>query len=734
MARTVRESKSCEQPKNEIPARLTEAALLLDTLNAAGTVDAIALRCLIRREGGYCGADVVLFLLAYFACGANTGLKRFYQSALPWWSRLAAMGGRVQMPSPPAMSRALSSVQSDEMQAFHRWFLTEALDLGPLLTHPVVQHRDAKGRPWHVFHFDPTSPALRQRALPAREGLPDGQRRAAPLCKAGKSGRKRGEVLFTRSVLQHAGSGLWLDMCVEAGHGEQRQQLRSAIGAVVHVCKGIGHPSDMAVICADGQWGGVPSLASFREANTRFVTRLSRYQLLERPEILRALRAATWVLVPDSGSGPQRSATDVGWVHLEASERTLREDGSRFGAERVRLVMTRYPKHERSKKGARGELIDGTVYEMFVTDLDEEGWPAEMVCATYFGRCGQENRFAQENREIQLDRIYAYDPAGQELASVVGAFVWNWRVLCGFLSNIPAHGDVPAQRQYAPKLDERAFPPLPDGKDEPGQPEEKALLEPESDETNEEPRTVDHEQRLVHRRHARALMQKHLPELFRSSHLEVKGWTLDRHRGTLICPNLAVFEWYTTTNNPKGTSPQAAYRTRQKDVCTVCPKRASCRRDPESKRNYRPGFVLPPALAGQVTTPAELIPNPTKHNARPPPLLLPPSSARGRLEVTESALLPAEARKACRRLASAATLVVVVSPLPPKREAHPLMAIDARRRRHGRCTHAENVARYALPDGVTVKIQLRAPAQQLALLAALRHRTTTSPPPAAGSA
>ena len=389
MARIVRESKVWEKPKNEIPAHLTEAALLLDFLNNAGTLDQIATRCRIRREGGYCGADVVLFLLAYFAVGANTGLKRFYASALSSWSLLAGLGGRVRMPSPPAMSRALSSVHSAGMRTFHRWLLTEALDLTPLLTHPAVQYRDAKGRAWHVFHFDPTTPALRQRALPAREDRPDGERRANQLCEAGKSGRKRGEVLFTRSVLQHAGSGLWLDMGVEPGQGKQRKQLHSAIEAVVHVCKGIGHPSEMAVICADGQWGGVPSLVSFREGNTRFVTRLSRYQLLERPEIQRALSHAAWLLVPDSGSGPQRSAVDVGWVYLEASEKTLRDDGSRFAPERVRLVVTRYCLQPGAEKGARGQHIDGTVYEMFVTNLDEDGWPPRWYVRRTSGDVGR---------------------------------------------------------------------------------------------------------------------------------------------------------------------------------------------------------------------------------------------------------------------------------------------------------------------------------------------------------
>ena len=390
MARITRDSKAVAKSNSELPAWMSEGAALLDALQAGGAVGEIGARCVIRREGGYAGVDVVLFLLAYFATNISGGLRQFYANARPRWRQLAAIAGRAGLPSPPAMSRALSCADSEKLRSFERWLLTDVLGTGPLLTHPASQHRDAVGRPWQVFHFDPTVPALRQRALPAREGLPEGERRAAAIGQAGKSGRKRGEVVFTRSVLQHAGTGLWFDMRVEPGHGDQRHQLDSALDAVVHVCGGIGHPVEFALTCADGQWGGIPSIAAFRERNTRFVTRCSRYSLLETPEVRRALRHAAWTLVPDSGSGPQRGCADAGWVWLEPGDETRRADGSDYQPERVRLVVTRYPRPEDARKSGRGRVIDGVAYELFITDLDEEGWPAADVCATYFGRCGQE--------------------------------------------------------------------------------------------------------------------------------------------------------------------------------------------------------------------------------------------------------------------------------------------------------------------------------------------------------
>ncbi len=49
----------------------------------------------------------------------------------------------------------------------------------------------------------------------------------------------------------------------------------------------------------------------------------------------------------------------------------------------------------------------------------------------YYGRVGQENRFYQEDCELGLDRIFSYSPWGQQLANLIGLFVWNWRTSRG---------------------------------------------------------------------------------------------------------------------------------------------------------------------------------------------------------------------------------------------------------------------------------------------------------------
>jgi len=53
-------------------------------------------------------------------------------------------------------------------------------------------------------------------------------------------------------------------------------------------------------------------------------------------------------------------------------------------------------------------------------DAPADAWPAPEAITAFFGRGGkQENRFAQEDRELGSDRIISYHLPGQELAELV---------------------------------------------------------------------------------------------------------------------------------------------------------------------------------------------------------------------------------------------------------------------------------------------------------------------------
>src|SRR5215469_6935645 len=91
---------------------------------------------------------------------------------------------------------------------------------------------DRMGREWLVFDVDGTREAARQRALPQTPDRPVAQRRLRPLCAPGYLGRKRGEVVRTRTTVLQAHTYQWLGTFGHAGNGDYRGELRRAVAAI----------------------------------------------------------------------------------------------------------------------------------------------------------------------------------------------------------------------------------------------------------------------------------------------------------------------------------------------------------------------------------------------------------------------------------------------------------------------------------------------------------------------
>lgn len=429
---------------DRLPDWTSEGAVLAEWLTQSGVLEEIGERLQVQREGGYVGLDVLLFLLLYFASDLRIGIKEFGSRTKPHRRQLAALGGRCQLPTPPSVSRFLGAVERPAIQEFGPWLLFEGTGAGEVLKHPATMHRDTMGGAWHFFDWDPTSTVLRQRALPALDGLPEGRRRSGEM-RAGYTGRKRGDVQVSRATLQHAGSGLWLGIWMAPGNGEPKNGFDAALQTIRSTCQQMGLGPENAVMRSDGQGGNIPYISACQSARVHYLTRWGHYPLLEQAEIREHLNQSPWHEVPDSGSGPRREATDLGWFMLAAGRRTVQPDGSPYDPVRSRLVVSRF--RAGSPRGA-GIFIDGWHYELFATDLEEEPWPAAEVVTNYYGRCGQENRFAQENRELDLNRIFSYHVPGQEFANLVGLFVWNLRICLGSKLADPPR-ELPAQEPRA---------------------------------------------------------------------------------------------------------------------------------------------------------------------------------------------------------------------------------------------------------------------------------------------
>ncbi len=415
---------------DQLPEWASGGVVILEWLRQQGRWEEATELLKIQREGGYAGVDALVFLLYYFASGLRVGVKEFSERAREQHKRLAAVGGRRRLPTQSSMSRILAAVESDTAQSFGNWLLQQGPEIASVLQHPTVLTRDAVGDGWHIFDWDPTVTTLRHRALPELDGTPEARRRSNSIAAPGYPGRKRGDVQFSRATLQHAGSGLWLGIEMAPGNGAPREAFQGALEQAVATCEHAAIDRERAILRADGVAGNVPFITACIEAGVHYITRLAHYQLLQDPNIVAHLKEATWFDVPSSGSGPTRQACDLGQVQLEPAPGTVGLNGRVYDAVEVRVIVSRFPSRTDSGRGA-GVVIDGWQYELYGTDLSAMGWPEAEIVAGYYGRSGQENRFHQEDRELGLDRIFSYHLPGQQLATLVGLFVWNFQICRG---------------------------------------------------------------------------------------------------------------------------------------------------------------------------------------------------------------------------------------------------------------------------------------------------------------
>lgn len=686
-------SVTVQPPQTDrLPDWATPGAALLLSLLHRGRLDALERRLQIRRHGGYAASDVWLFLLYFFASALPLGLKTFWTRAARHSRTLAALAGRRSLPSPAALSRALASVQTDLLRPALPALLLEDTGADELLRHPATLTYDAQGHGWHLFDYDATATVLRQRALPAGTDFPPPLRHSRDLL-AGYAGHKRGEVQFRRATLQHAGTGLWLDARLAPGNGHRRAELPAAIDIIHRTCQVIGHPLERAILRGDGEFGWVPDLTTYREKGVSFITRLTRPTLLDQPEVRRRLLQTPWHLVPDAHSGPQRSAADLGRVTVCPGLDTVREEGQPYDPVVVRVVVSRFP---RTEEAEHGRVIAGWQYELFVTDLTPEAWPAEAIVAGYFGRTGQENRFAQEDRELGLDRIFSYHLPGQELASVVGLMVWNLQIVQGFLLDRPPES-VETAAEESGAIDPRPV-----------------TLPPPASPVPEEIHPVDAAQLAQ----AEAAMVAQLEEVEWTGFLQKKpGWKWSGAEGGLVCPAGQTLVLTCVSTRSRAGRGRLYFRTSPGE-CGGCERRASCLRSEKPRALKKIDITVEPAVAERLAAPLAALQQLRsrwlgEHRRKRARTTVHPlagaavSAVEGRRRaIRPSLFLPAAARRLFRATLEDLTVRVVVSE-EPMRAPHPLLvARSIADRQHRRQTWAQHVARYALPASATVNLTL----------------------------
>ena len=645
---------------DRIPDALTEGAVLLMDLRRRGIVHTIGELVRIRRQGGFCGLDVWVFLLLFFSAEVGRGVKSFWEDvARPHTARLAALAGRRRLPSPASLTRALGSVEPDLLRASSSELLMGVTHVDDVLRHPAVQTYDAQGQGWHVFDLDPTVKTLRHRALPVDEDLPEPRRRSADTGAPGHSGRKRGDLQFRRVTVQHAGSGVWTHAHLSPGNGEGMIDFERGADTIVETSERLGHPLERTLVRMDGEYGHVPWYAACRERGLPFITRLNRRTLYEDPEVLARLRSVTWYQVPDSLSGPRRAATDLGILTVHPGQATRRPDGGKYEPIDVRVVASRFP---RTGKANHGRIVDGWQVELFAVDLPADAWPAPEAITAYFGRNGEENRFAQEDRELGLDRIISYHLPGQELATLVGLSLWNLRLVRGFELERPPH-ERPAQAIRRPQVDER----IPEHW--PRDPVLHGLLA-----------DLDWGALLAQR----------------------PGWLWDATAGELHCEEGRVLTLTSVRPAEHAKGRTGIILRRPQGGCEDCSSRPRCLRSERSLANKHAEFSIPTLVAAPLRQRLELVRS-TRHRPR---TIEPIPGKPGRSAITDALFLPAMARHTFTDAFRGATLRVHVKMPPPDEQRPRLVALDVADRQRRSKTWGQNVDRYRAPAGTEVRVEV----------------------------
>src|SRR5437660_170162 len=398
------------------PSWFGEVALLIPSLRKQGVLSAISsqVRLARRRFGRYEVIDFLAVLFGYAISGERT-LEAFYEQLMPLAQPFMALFDRERLPSRSALSRFLASLTWEATEALRTLFLAD------LLARPLDTERhtgqlvDRTGVARVVFDIDGTRQAARQRALPQTEELPAPQRRLTQVCAPGYTGRKRGEVVRTRTVVSQAHSYHWLGSFGNRGNGRYREELRRTLTAIRDYLEAHHLSPTCALLRLDGQYGTgavITDLADFP-----FVMRGKDYTILDRPEIQSRLHLPADQQFSRSESDLVRQLYDCPNVPV--------------GSEGLccRVVVATHP--ETSKKSRIGHTRKGVVYELFFTQLPQDTFTACDVVALYLHRGAFEPLLADEDQEQDPDRWCSHAPAGQEAWQIVCQWIWNLRLELG---------------------------------------------------------------------------------------------------------------------------------------------------------------------------------------------------------------------------------------------------------------------------------------------------------------
>ncbi|HEY4383526.1 MAG TPA: hypothetical protein VGN34_03490, partial [Ktedonobacteraceae bacterium] len=402
-----------------IPSWFGEVAIIAHYLTHLGLLDAIAqqTRFARRRFGRYDTIDFVVVLVGYTLSGEAT-LETFYERLRPFAMAFMALFGRHRLPHRSTLSRFLASIDQPTVETLRTLFQQD------LLARPLSQEDghsaglwDRGGEQWHVFDVDGTRQAARQRALPHTPDLPVPSRRLDEVCAPGYLGRKRGEVVRTRTTILQAHTSQWMGTFGEKGNGDYRGELLRAASVIARYQSHLQFPLSHALVRLDGLYGNGAIAQDLDAMGLSYVIRGKEYDLLDLPEI-----QARLILPPDQQTthpetGTQRALFDFPEILLTPT------------GPRSRVIVATHP--AQATAAPIGVTREHYVYELFFTALPQAAFTPADVVALYLHRGAFETVLSDEDNEQDPDRWCSRTACGQQWWQIISQWMWNLRLELG---------------------------------------------------------------------------------------------------------------------------------------------------------------------------------------------------------------------------------------------------------------------------------------------------------------
>jgi hypothetical protein len=198
-------------------------------------------------------------------------------------------------------------------------------------------------------------PPARQRAVPHTPDLPPAQRRFDKVCAPGYLGRKRGEVVRTRTTILQMHTHQWLGTFSGEGNGDYRGELLRAGEAIRASLTTQQLPFSQAVVRLDGQYGNGALVEDLERLGLGYVMRGRDDDLLDLPQIQACL-----ALPPDQQTTHPETGTCC--ELFDCPDVPLTATGTRS-----RLIVATHP--ATATASPMGVTRDGVAYELFFTAL-----------------------------------------------------------------------------------------------------------------------------------------------------------------------------------------------------------------------------------------------------------------------------------------------------------------------------------------------------------------------------